>query len=49
MDEKIITREMAVTLIQKIVAYDNKHIDVYLNFRSDYKKITEYIGEVEAI
>jgi hypothetical protein len=49
MDEKIITREMAVTLIQKIVAYDNEHIDVFLNFRSDYEKITEYIGEVEAI
>jgi DNA invertase Pin-like site-specific DNA recombinase len=49
MDEKIITREMAVTLIQKIVAHDNEHIDIYLNFRGDYEKLNEYIGEVEAI
>jgi len=49
MDEKVITREMAVTLIQKIVVYDNDRIDVHLNFRSDYEKINEYIREVEAI
>jgi DNA invertase Pin-like site-specific DNA recombinase len=49
MNEKTVTREMAVTLIQKIVVYDNNHIDVYLNFRSDYEKLIEHIGEVEAI
>ena len=49
MDEKVITREMAVTLIQKIVAHDNENIDVYLNFRDEYSKLNDYItGEVEA-
>jgi hypothetical protein len=49
MGDKVITREMAVTLIQKIVAHDSDRIDVYLNFRSDYDRLNEYIGEVEAI
>ena len=49
MYEKVITREMAVTLIQKIVAHDNDHIDIYLNFHNEYNKLNEYIkGEVEA-
>ncbi len=48
MDEKVITREMAVTLVQKIVAHDNEHIDVYLNFGNDRDRLTKYIGEVEA-
>jgi len=48
MDEKTVTRDMAVTLVQRIVAHDNEHIDVYLNFRSDYDKLRAYVGEVEA-
>jgi SMC interacting uncharacterized protein involved in chromosome segregation len=48
MDEKIITREMAVTLVQKIVIHDGKNMDVHRNFRSDYDTLKEYIGEVEA-
>ena len=47
MNERAITREMAVTLIQKIVAYDNNHIDIYLNFRNEYTKLANYIEEVD--